>query len=88
MGDEVIRLAPGNRYTITGDDGSFRFYNVREGACLLAVDPMTLPEGGMLTSPGTVSVPVRVGTVPPAVEFQFTVHATQKPIRKVLEIKP
>jgi hypothetical protein len=29
-----------------------------------------------------------VGTVPPAVEFQFTVHATQKPIRKVLEIKP
>ena len=88
LGGVVIRLAPGNRYTITGDDGSFRFYNVREGACLLAVDPMTLPEGGMLTSPGTVSVPVRVGTVPPAVEFQFTVHATQKPIRKVLEIKP
>ena len=83
----VIRMAPGNRYTTTGDDGSFRFYNVREGDCVLAIDPKTLPEGGALTSSGTVSVPIRVGTVPPSMEFHFTVHSTQKPIRKVLEIK-
>jgi len=84
----VIRMAPGNRYTTTGDDGSFRFYNVRDGDCVLAVDLKTLPEGATLTSPGTVSAPIRVGAVPPSIEFQFTVQSTQKPIRKVLEIKP
>lgn len=83
----VIRMAPGNRYTTTGQDGSFRFYNVREGECILAIDPQTLPEGGVLTSSGTVSVAVRVGTVLPSIDFHFTVHSTQKPIRKVLEIK-
>ena len=87
LGGVVIRMAPGNRYTVTADDGSFHFYNVREGECVLAVDPKTLPVGGAFRSPGIVSVPVRVGTVPPAIEFQFTVQSTEKPIRKVLEIQ-
>jgi hypothetical protein len=86
LGGVVIRMAPGNRYTTTADDGSFRFFNVREGDCVLAVDPKTLPEGGVLTSTGAVRVLARVGTVAPAIEFHFAVHSTQKPIRKVLEI--
>ncbi len=87
LGGIVIRMAPGNRYTTTDDDGAFRFYNVREGDCALAVDPKTLPEGGVLAPSGTVSVPIRVGTVPPPIEFHFAVQSTQKPIRKVLEIE-
>jgi hypothetical protein len=83
----VIRMAPGNRYTTTAEDGSFHFFNVPEGDCVMAIDPKTLPEGGVLTSPGTISAAIRVGTVPPPIEFHFTIQSTQKPIRKVLEIK-
>jgi len=87
LGGIVIRMAPGNRYTTTTDDGSFRFYNVREGYCVLVVDSKTLPEGGVLTSSGTVTVPVRAGTSPPSIGFHFTLQSTAKPIRKVLEIQ-
>jgi hypothetical protein len=82
----VIRMLPGTRYTTTGMDGSFKFYNVREGDFTVTIDAGTLPEGGRLTSPAGVSVAVRDGTPPPPIEFGFTVHFTEKPIRKVLEI--
>ena len=82
----VIRMLPGTRYTSTGTDGSFKFYNVREGDFTVTIDAGTLPEGGRLTSPPGVSVVIRDGTPPPPIEFGFTIHFTVKPIRKVLEI--
>jgi len=82
----VIRMAPGGRYTTTGVDGSFMFYNVREGDCIVAIDATTLPEGGALVSPARVPFSMRDGTAPAPIEFKFTINITQKPVRKVLEI--
>jgi CRISPR-associated Cas5-like protein len=82
----VVRMAPGGRYTTTAEDGTFHFFNVREGDGVVAIDPKTLPEGGLLTSPATVPISIRLGTAPPSIEFRFTIRSNQKPIRKV-EIK-
>jgi hypothetical protein len=82
----VIRMLSGGRYTATGMDGSFTFYNVREGDFTVAIDAHTLPDGGAPISPASVSFSMRDGTPPPPVEFNFTIHSTQKPVRKVLEI--
>jgi len=86
LGDIVVRMTPGSRYTTTGADGSFKFYNVREGDFTLAMDTGSLPENGALTSPASVSVAMRDGTAPPPIEFNFTIRSTGKPVRKVLEI--
>ncbi len=82
----VMRLIPGGRYTITRADGGFAFYNVREGDFMLAIDAGTLPEGGSLTSPPTVSLSLRAGSSPPAAEFRFEIRSSEKPIRRVLEV--
>lgn len=83
----VIRMAPGARYTSTSKDGSFTFYNLREGDYRLAVDAKTLPEGATLTPPDSTPIAVRAGAAMQAVEFRFVVVNTQKPIRKVLDRK-
>jgi hypothetical protein len=80
----VIRLLPGSRYTMTAKDGSFHFYNLREGDYQVALDPSTLPENSELQSPAKVAAAVRVGTALPSVDFQFTSKSDQKPVRKVL----
>ena len=81
----VIRMKPGNRYTRTRKDGSFTFYNVREGDYEVMVDSGTLPEGAEAPSPGSAVGAVRIGGPAPALEFRFTVKSTSKPIRRVLE---
>ena len=83
--DIVIRLLPGGRYTTAAQDGSFTFYNVREGDFQVAVDATTLPAGAALKSPASVPVSVRIGTAPAPIEFVFIVNSPQKPIRKVLD---
>jgi hypothetical protein len=87
LGDVVIRLLPGSRYTTTAQDGSFHFYNVREGDFELTVDATTLPQGAELKPPSSVKTAVRIGTTTPPVEFNCIVTNTQKPIRKVLDRK-
>jgi len=82
----VIRMLPGGRYTTTGADGSFTFYNVREGDLTLSMDARSLPGNATPASPAAVTVTVRDGIPTPPVEFSFTIHSTPKPIRKVLEI--
>jgi hypothetical protein len=82
----VIRMLPGGRYTTTAMDGSFTFYNVREGDFTFAIQIATLPEGGVLVSPPAISCAIRDGTAPPPIEFNFAIRSTQKPVRKVLEI--
>ncbi len=83
--DIIVRLSPGNRYTSTHKDGSFAFYNVREGDYELKLDPMTLPEGARLQSAESVRAEARIGGAATPAEFVFTVKTLQKPIRKVLD---
>lgn len=79
----VIRLTPGGRYTTTGMDGGFMFYNLREGDFTVVLDARTLPENGALMSPAGVTFSMRDGTTPPPIEFNFTIRSIQKPVRKV-----
>ena len=81
----AIRLEPGNRYTRTRGDGSFTFYNVREGDYTLAIDADTLPAGAVLADGGGGRAVVRIGEPAPRIEFRFILKPTAKPIRRVLE---
>lgn len=80
----VVRLLPGSRYTMTAADGTFRFYNVREGDYQVAIDAGSLPESTEMQSPSTVASTLRSGANTPSVEFRIVLKNTQKPIRKVL----
>ena len=86
LADILVRMAPGDRYTTTSEDGSFTFYNVREGAVVLALDTASLPAGAVLLSPGRIAASLRDGTPAPPMEFTFEIHTTQKPVRKVLQL--
>jgi hypothetical protein len=83
----VIRMVPGNRYTMTDAEGHFAFYNLREGDFEVVLDSQTLPENGVLKSAGSIPVVFRVGSPLPALLFQFEVTSQQKTIRKVLDKK-
>ncbi len=84
----VIRLAPGGRYTTTAADGSFTFYNLREGDFELILDQTTLPENGELRSPASLFAKVRLATPVARLEYRIEIRAAaQKPIRKVLDKK-
>jgi hypothetical protein len=80
----VVRLLPGARYTTTGKDGSFRFYNVREADYELTLDPASLHPNAEF-QPSKIPASVRVGAAPPTAEFSYTIKTIQKPIRKVLD---
>ena len=81
----VIRLLPGERYTLTTSDGRFAFYNVREGDFNIAIDAGALPENGKLLSEPSVPVGVRAGGSIPSTTFSVGIVSSQKPIRKVLD---
>jgi len=83
----VIRMEPGNRYTVTGDEGRFAFYNLPEGDVSLSVDESTLPEDAEMTSAASITRTIRVASPTPPAEFSFQLVLKQKPIRKVLEIR-
>ena len=83
----VIRLRPGDRYTVTGSDGSFRFFNLHEGDFEAVLDETTLPENERLESPSIAPVVIRVGSPSLPIQFALTVRVTEKPVRKVLERK-
>ena len=86
LGAVVVRMAPGNRYTSTAENGRFHFYNVREGEYAIAIDMQTLPEDTVLTSPPSVKVIARLNAPPPRIEFRLARKSTRKPVRKI-EIK-
>jgi len=83
----VIRMAPGNRYTTTDNDGDFTFYNVREGDVVLALDTATLPAEAVLNSPDRVALSLRCGEPPPLAKFSFVRHSRTKPVRNVLTVR-
>jgi hypothetical protein len=84
--DIVIRLAGTNRYTTPYQDGSYFFYNLREGEYEVAIDSQTLPDGYLLASPASVRVSPRSFAAPPRVEFELkTKPEPEKPVREILQ---
>lgn len=83
----IIRLSPSDRYTTPDTDGSFSFYNLREGDYEVVVDTNTVPEGTVLASNSSVSVKARVGTQLDHVEFEIKLKTIEKPVMKILETK-
>jgi len=82
----VIRLNGTKLYTTPYQDGSFYFYNLREGDYEVLVDPQTLPDGYLLASPGSVRVSPRSFTAPPRVEFELKPKPEAvKPVREILQ---
>lgn len=81
----VIRLSPGSRYTATAKDGSFTFYNLREGDYTVALDTQSLPQGTGLASHESLSVRIRAGVPAPPLEFRLAIENQSKPVRKVLD---
>jgi uncharacterized membrane protein YgcG len=83
----VIRLAGANRYTTPYQDGSFAFYNLREGEYEVVFDEQTLPDGYLLASPARVRV-LASSTNPPAAEIGFELKfkpPQEKPVHEILQ---
>lgn len=83
----VIRLAGTNRYTTPYQDGSFAFYNLREGEYEIVFDEQTLPDGYLLASPARVRV-LASSTNPPAAEIRFELKLKppqEKPVHEILQ---
>jgi hypothetical protein len=85
--DAVIRLAGTNRYTTPYQDGSFAFYNLREGEYEVVFDEQTLPDGYLLASPARVRV-LASSANPPAAEIRFELKLKppqEKPVHEILK---
>jgi len=81
----VIRLLPTGRYTTPDAEGTFAFYNLREGDYEVSLDTGTLPLAAVLTTPERIPLALRHGAVPAEVHFQFTIPKQEPPVRKIFE---
>jgi len=82
----VVRLAGTNRYTTPDQDGSFGFYNLREGQYEMVIDEQTVPEGFQLASPARAPALASSANPPPPVKFELKAKPPQeKPIREILQ---
>jgi uncharacterized membrane protein YgcG len=82
----VIRLAGTNRYTTPYQDGSFAFYNLREGEYEVVFNEQTLPEGYLLASPARARVFASSANPPAEIAFELKLKPVQeKPVREILQ---
>jgi hypothetical protein len=82
----VIRLAGANRYTTPYQDGSFAFYNLREGQYELVFDEQTVPDGYLLASPAHVRVLASSANPPAEITFELKLKPVpQKPVHEILQ---
>jgi len=82
----VIRLAGTNRYTTPEQDGSFAFYNLREGPYEMVFDEQTLPEGFALASPARAQALASSANPPAPIKFELKAKPPQeKPVREILQ---
>jgi hypothetical protein len=82
----IIRLTGTKLYTTPYQDGSFNFYNLREGDYEVEIDPQTVPDGYLLASPASLRVSPRSFTTPPRVQFEIkSKPEAVKPVREMLQ---
>jgi uncharacterized membrane protein YgcG len=82
----VIRLPGANRYTTPYQDGSFAFYNLREGQYEVVFDEQTLPEGYLLASPARVQVLASSTKPPTEITFELKIKPVpEKPVHEILQ---
>jgi hypothetical protein len=82
----VIRLNGTRLYTTPDPDGSFNFFNLREGEYDVFVDEKSVPDGYRLISPEPLHI--EASAVRPAAQIQFDIDvkpAEQKPVRVILQ---
>lgn len=84
--DVVVRVVGTKLYTTPYGDGTFSFYNLREGKYEVEIDVATLPEGYVLASPARVAVGASSITPPPPIGFEIKLKpAVVKPVREMLK---
>lgn len=76
--DILVLLQPGNNNSYTDDDGKFIFENILPGEYILKLDPATLPEDSVFTSPEEVKFLVPVGG--DLKDMNFLIHVKPRPI--------
>jgi hypothetical protein len=89
IGNLVIRLASTDRYTTPDEDGDFGFYNLKEGEYTIAIDPQSIPDELMLSTPASLQVSASGDNGPlAAIEFSLVPKPPpEKPIHQMLQQK-
>lgn len=83
LGDIVIRLSPGGRYTTPDADGTFCFYNVKPGRYRVTVDAASLPRDTRLTGAPSLDIDLASGQELPAVLFGIARVEQEKRVREI-----
>lgn len=76
--DVLVLLEPGNNNAYTDEDGKFIFENVLPGAYKMRLDPATLPEDSVYTSPEELKFEVPVGGE--LKDINFLIYVKPRPI--------
>jgi SdrD B-like domain len=76
--DVLVLLEPGGNNAYTDEDGKFTFENVIPGEYTLKLDPATLPEDAVLTSPAELKSQLPVGAE--IKDMNFLIHVKPRPI--------
>lgn len=61
ISDVLVQLAPGGQNTYTDDEGRFIFENILPGEYTLKLDPASLPEDTVFTSPEELKIEILPG---------------------------
>lgn len=76
--DVLVILQLGENNTYTDEEGKFIFENVLPGEYILKLDPATLPEDAIFTSPSEIKFQVPVGGE--LKDMNFLIHVKPRPI--------
>ena len=76
--DVLVLLEPGNNNAYTDEDGKFIFENVLPGPYKMRLDPVTLPEDSVYTSPEELKFEVAVGGE--LKDINFLIYVKPRPI--------
>jgi hypothetical protein len=78
ISDVLVLLEPGNNNVYTDEAGKFIFENILPGEYILKLDPATLPEDSVFTSPEESTVQLAVGG--DLKDMNFLIHVKPRPI--------
>jgi len=78
VSDVLVLLEPGNNNTYTDEDGKFTFENILPGLYKVKLDPATLPEDSVYTSPEELQFEVPVGGE--LKDINFLIYVKPRPI--------